>query len=195
MISETFTYSDLPEFTGLKNIERRFVSEYVADPKRNGTRAAERAGYAPGPGKASAAVAASRLLRKDKIINAIRAMEAKIGGEDCLSRLETVLNAIIYTDLSDVMHWDGKGRVSVVPSDKLSPSVAAAIAQVSDIREEQQRRLPLGDEDDVARETVMRNVKLHDKLRAIEIMARIKGLYAPEKRETNVDGELVVTWK
>lgn len=194
MIDHNSYIADVPELEALtgkdKELRRRFVLEYVSDPKRNGTRAAIRAGYEAGKDKASAMVAASRLLSNDKVIAAIKAMENKIGGPECLPRLEAVLNAIIYTDMSDVMRWDGRGRVTLVSSDQLSPTAAAAIAQVQDIREEQQRRLPLGDEQDVAVDLIKRNVKLHDKLRAIEILARIKGLYAPEKRAVEVGGRV-----
>lgn len=182
--------NELPEFKALKDMERRYVLEYVSDPKRNGTRAALRAGYEAGVNNASAAVASSRLLKRDKIQQAVSALEAKIGGPDCLARLESVLNAIIFTDLTDVMSWDGQGRVKMIPSEKLSPAAAAAIAQVQDIHEEQQRRLPLGDEDDVAVETIKRNVKMHDKLRAVETLARLKGFYAAEKHDVTVNGDL-----
>lgn len=185
----TTTYCDLPEFRGLKEIEQRFVMELVSDPKRNGTDAAIRAGYEAGAGKASAAVAASRLLKKDKILNAMRALEAKVRSEaDLLPRMVAALSAIAFSNLNDVIRWDGKGRISLIPSHELSPTAAASLASIQDVVEERQGRLPgLDDDDDVAMTIIKRNVKQHDKLRALELLARITGVGSPERLEVTGD--------
>jgi phage terminase small subunit len=179
------------EFDGLKEIERLFVSAYVADPKRNGTKAAIAAGYACGENGASAAVAAHRLLRKDKIIKAVQALERWAASEDCLlPRLVAALKAIAFTDLRDVMRWDGRGHVSLIPSDKLEPAAAAAIASIQDIQEESQRRLPgLEDDGEAAVNIIRRHIKLHDKMAAMKLLAQITGVGGAERVEVAVSGE------
>lgn len=183
----------MPEFKGLSELERRFVCEYVADPKRNGTRAAIRAGYESGAENASAAVSASRLLRRDKISDAVKALEGKVRSEEgLLPRIVAVLSSIAFTDLSDVMRWDGRGNVTLIPSRELTPQAAAALAQIQDIQEETQPRLPgIDDGEDVAVKTIKRQVKLHDKLKAIELLARITGVGAAERVEFTMNGERI----
>lgn len=181
-----------PEFEALKEVERRFVAAYVSDPKRNGTRAAMAAGYEVGENRASAAVAASRLLRKDKIIEAVRALEKQVASEgDLLPRMVATLRGIAFTDLRDVMRWDGRGKISLIPSDKLEPGAAAAIASIQDIQEESQRRLPgLEDDEEAAVNIIRRHVKLHDRMAAMKLLAQITGVGGAERVEMTVSGDL-----
>ena len=176
-------------FDELSNKDRRFVEAYVADPKRNGTRAAISAGYESGKDGASAAVAASRLLRKDKIIKAISELEEKLRSEDSLlPRLVAMLSAITFTDLRDVMRWDSKGNISLIPSNELSPAASAALASVQSIQEEKQGRLPgLDDEPEAAANVIRKNVKLHEKLGAAKLLIQVLGLGSPERLELSGD--------
>ena len=185
-------YSYPPEFDELNSKERRFVEAYVADPKRNGTDAAIAAGYEAGENKASAAVASSRLLKKDKIIKAVRALEDFVASEyGLLPRMVSTLRAIAFTDLRDVMRWDGRGKISLIPSDKLTPAASAAIASIQDIQEEKQARLPgLEDDEEAAVNIIRRHVKMHDRMAAIKLLAQITGVGGAERVDVTVNGDL-----
>ena len=92
--------------------ERRFAEEYLVD--MNGTQAAIRAGYKPGKNNASAAVAATRLLR-DAGVRAYRAALIRESVEDQdVSRDSTVLKLLeIYRRCmaaQPVMEWDSEEK-------------------------------------------------------------------------------------
>lgn len=178
----------LETFNSLKASERRFVEAFVADPRRNGTEAALAAEYGNG-NKESAAVAASRLLKKDKIQTAISELETALRGESSLlPRIIAAYMAIAFSDLRDVMRWDGKGRVTLIPSSELSPAASFSIASIQDIQEEKQSRLPgLDDETEAAVNIIRRNVKQHDKLKGLEGLTRILGFGAPDRLEISGD--------
>ncbi|MEO1042844.1 MAG: terminase small subunit [Pseudomonadota bacterium] len=63
---------------GLSNKQREFVREYVVD--NNGTKAAQRAGYSPDNPRA-AAVSARRLLKTDKIQDALELERKRLNDE------------------------------------------------------------------------------------------------------------------
>jgi phage terminase small subunit len=198
MLSHEAIAGGLPEFEALgKGLvgqrRRRFVLEYVADPKRNAARA-YRLAYdsAGGLSDESARVGASRLLQNDNVYKAVTALQDKIR-DTALPRLLAKLDAIIAADLRDVMTWDGEGRVKMVPSRDLSPQVAAALASVQDVREERQGRLPgLDDAQEAAVSVIRKNVKLHDPLKAIEIYCKLAGLGAAERMEIAGETRVVV---
>lgn len=75
--------------------QARFVDEYVID--RNGTRACIAAGYAP----TAAAVQANRLLRRDKIRDALKAKEHEIATRNEVSQNRVVqeLKAIAFGEI------------------------------------------------------------------------------------------------
>jgi len=89
---------------GLNQKQAAFVKEYIVD--YNGTRAAERAGYS----KKTAAVQASRLLKSEKVIEAIKEhqqelMKSQVLTEDkVLAKLGEVLDRCMSA--VPVMEWD-----------------------------------------------------------------------------------------
>lgn len=88
--------------------EKKFAAEYLVD--MNGTQAAIRSGYKPGRNNASAAVAASRLLR-DPRVRAYRAALIRESVEDMdVSREALVLKLLeIYRrcmEKEPVLEWD-----------------------------------------------------------------------------------------
>lgn len=92
----------------LTALEKAFAREYVLD--HNGTRAAIRAGYAPGKDNANAAARASRLLKKQAVLDEIAKHEAEAAKEFVLTR-DGVINRYreIYErcmDAKPVMAWD-----------------------------------------------------------------------------------------
>lgn len=68
----------------LTAMEAAFAREYVLD--HNGTRAAIRAGYAAGKDNANAAARASRLLKRQAVLDKIAEHESAIAQEFVLTR-------------------------------------------------------------------------------------------------------------
>ena len=81
---------------------------------------------------------------------------------------------LALSNLADVMTWDENGA-TLIPSAQLSPDAAAAIAEISDTRTERGGTL---------------KVKLHNKVAALEQLAKHVGLYGGKQ-----DGETIhVVW-
>ena len=186
MISHESIAAGVAEFEALGNgltgqRHRRFVLEYVADPKRNATRA-----YANVWERAAddtSRVNASKLLQNTNISAAIKALEAKVR-DSALDRILNKLEAIIHAELSDVMEWNSDGQIKLVPSAELSPASSAALSMITEIKEEQQSRLPgLDDAEDVTINKIRKSIKMHDPLRAMEIFAKLAGVGGAERIE------------
>lgn len=133
----------------LRPKQQKFVEEYLVD--LNGKQAAVRAGYAAG----SAHVTASRLLSRPDIRNLVAsALGDRFGVTHCAIVEE--LAAIAFHNIGDYMDW-AEGRVSVVPSSKLTAyqlkAISAAKSGTSGSME----------------------LRFYDKLRALELLARALG--------------------
>lgn len=92
----------------LTAMEAAFAREYVLD--HNGTRAAIRAGYAPGKDNANAAARASRLLKRQAVLDRIAEHESEIAREFVLTR-DGLINRYreIYErcmEATPVLSWD-----------------------------------------------------------------------------------------
>ncbi len=189
--SSIFNDESSPTTGGCRQAERwrqlRFVAEYVGDHQRNATRAAIRAGYSPGPNNSSAAVTASRLLKKAKIQKLIKDKEQELRSDDALARKLARLEAIIHTNFTDIVSWDSHGRLTLKPSSALSPAAAAAVATITEFSDDGQGRLPLGDLDEALANKIRRSVRLHDPLRALDMYFKITGAYSAEKLELSGD--------
>ncbi len=186
--NELVNLPELDAFSGKdKALRRAFVINYVNDPKRNGTKAAIRAGYSAGEKNASAMVTASRLLRDVKVLAAIKAVEEYFVGPNLKAEIVAKLRAIMRGDITDVMAWDESGNIKLIPSDELSPEAAAAVSQITGFKEEKQGRFDFGDKKDVEMEKVRQQVKMHDPLKAADLLAKIGGFAAPEKMELSAD--------
>lgn len=136
--------------------QQLFVAEYLHD--LHGGRAAARAGYAEG----SAHVAASRLLRRSEIRKAIQAeLEARFS----ITKLSVIeeLAAIAFHDPGDYFSWT-ESKLDVRPSDELSPLQMKAVGSVRQVNGRCGPRI---------------EIQLVDKLRALELLARILGLLDP----------------
>ena len=96
----------------LTALEAAFAREYVLD--HNGTRAAIRAGYAPGKGNANAAARASRLLKKQAVLDKVAEHETALAKEFVLTR-DGVINRYreIYEPCMEarpVLEWDSSAH-------------------------------------------------------------------------------------
>jgi phage terminase small subunit len=160
----------------------RFCQEYMAD--YNGTQAAIRAGFAP----KSAHVAASRLLRKDKVKTRVAELTHEIQ-ESTMITAERALEEYAKIGFFDPRKlFDEMGNL--IPVHKLDGDTAAAIAsiEVSEVVSEQ-----LGTKD--APRVVLtrvRKIRLVDKKGALDSMARHLGMFKDTvKIEINPIAELM----
>lgn len=148
----------------------RFVLEYLVD--LNATQAAIRAGYSEN----GANVQGSQLLANPNIAEAIASEQAKrrqrleISGDKVLQEYAR----IAFANTSDYLMF-GPDGVQVRPLANLTEDQAAAIAEVIETR---------------TQNGVTVKLKLHDKLRALDAMAKHLGLHAPQKvAVTNAAGD------
>lgn len=135
--------------TALPPRRRAFVHNYLID--LNGSAAAVRAGYRP----AGARVTASRLLKDPAVRGAISQTLAE---RHAVTRETLVqeLAEIAFSDLGDFYKWDSKG---IRP--RRSATVAASTKVIAAVRQ---------------RNGEVTEVRLHDKLRALELLAKVLGL-------------------
>ena len=143
----------IPQLTPKKAF---FVQEYLVD--LNGTQAAIRAGYSP----RTAAVQAAELLRKPNIqlaiqeAFAVRAQRVSISQDKVLQEIARVA----FAHMGQFATWTKEG-MTLVASEELTPDQIAAVVEVSESKTQQGTQV---------------KVKLHDKLRALELAARHLGL-------------------
>ncbi len=149
-------------------MQKRFVEEYMVD--RNGTRAAVRAGYSAN----SARTQASQLLKRPAIMAALGQAMALQAKEEEISSDPVVreLARVAFADIRDVVEWDDQGMV-VKSSDRLAPEAGRAVAEIS--------KRP-------TREGMVVKVKMHDKLAALNALARHLGMFADKQEHTGKDG-------
>lgn len=155
--------------------QQRFVEEFPID--FNGTQAAIRAGYAP----RSATTAAARLLANDKVSTALSKEWAAIRERNkvTVDRLIEELAPVAFSRLTDVVSWDSNG-VTVKASEELGDSALASIKSV--------RFQETATEHGTTR-TI--EVKMHDKLAALEKLAKHLGFYDAKPQQAPIRVEIV----
>ena len=139
--------------------QERFVSEYLID--LNATAAARRAGYSDrnadkiGPGllgKSRVAAAISAAIKR-------RAAAADVKAKNVLRELCVVG----FGDIGSIASWDSDGNLSIKPSAELTRDQLALLGEITmDER--------YGDDGKVKSRRL--KVKLHDRLRALEQIAK-----------------------
>lgn len=147
--------------------QERFVQHYLA--LGNASEAARRAGYAA----SSAAGAADRLLHHPRVAAAIDAANAARAKELAIDakRVLEEFACIAFADLRAVIDWDEDG-LRVKPQEAIGRIAGPAIAEISE-------RASGGGK--------LLKVKLFDKLRALELLAKHLGLFAKEARKAGPD--------
>lgn len=151
----------------LNDSQSRFVDEYLVD--LNATQAAIRAGYS----EKSAASQAHELLKNPKVEAAIQAKRARLSKKLEIST-ERVLNElarVAFSDMRNVAEWNA-GGVDFKDSSTLSDDVAAAVSEVSSDTTRSKDGV-----------TVKHKIKLHDKMRALEMLSRHLNLFAPDSAQ------------
>lgn len=141
------------EYNKLSTKQQRFVDEYCVD--FNGTQAAIRAGYAAN----SAFVQAARLLSYDKIKKALEERKTEIAEESKLKASDVIdeLRRIAFSDITQVMSFTAS-KAKIKSSKKLSEDAKKIVASVS------QTKAGL-------------TVKLHDKVKALELLGRYLNIF------------------
>ena len=152
--------------------EERFVTLYVENP--NGTQAAIAAGYAP----KSAHVTASRLLKRAKIRDAIARRNAELMVELDFTpqRIVREIAKVAGVNMADFGTIDDEGNPHIDLSGVKRRQLAAVGAVEGPIIEE--GRVVKGPK-----------IKTHDKLKALDMLAKMARLYPAERTElTGADG-------
>lgn len=136
-----------------------FCREYIVD--FNATQSAIRAGYS----ERSARTTASRLLAKDNIQAEIRRLvdERNNRTEVTADRVIREFAKIAFADIKDVVEWK-KSYVTMKEADRVDGTLIAEIKNTEN---------GIG-------------VKLHDKMKALEALAKHTGVY-DERPQVNVD--------
>lgn len=143
----------------MREKQKRFAEEYLMD--LNATQAAMRAGYS----EKTAYSQGSRLLKHPQV-KAYVEEKQKVMQEHLEIRRERVVEEmakIAFGDIRDLLEWSDEG-VSLLPSSRLSDDTAASIAEVKEMASGV-------------------TVKQYDKLRALDLMAKMLGLYEEGKEK------------
>lgn len=174
---------DKPVFT---EMQAKFVQEYLID--LNAGQAAKRAGYSDNA-CGNLYQQGSRLLRVKHVSEAINiALQARSERTEIRQdRVVAELARIAFSDVRKVAWWD-KGAIQYYDSDSLDDETAASISEISDKTFESKGKRP-GDDSTFRRE---QRIKLHDKMRALELLGRHLGMFAGEaSAETNPVSQLL----
>jgi len=160
---------------GLKLPRKRqaFVLEYVRD--YNGRQAAIRAGYSP----KTANEMAARLLAIVTIGKAVELAMNEVlasAGTDAQA-IERELARVGFARMSDLVEWDREGNVYLQPSQEVDPDSLAAVSQVKQVRQVRFNK------DGEKIETVRLDFRLHDKVAALDKLARRHGLYREDNEQ------------
>ena len=149
------------EYNKLSAKRQRFIDEYCVD--FNGTQAAIRAGYSVN----SAAIQAARLLINDNVKKALDEKRLEIAEESKLKVSDVIdeLKRIAFSDITQLTSFNNS-KAKVKSSRKLSEDARKVIASVS------QTQAGL-------------TVKLHDKVKALELLGRYLNIFTDR---VEVDG-------
>ena len=133
--------------------QARFVAEYLVD--LNATQAAIRAGYSD----RHASEIGYTLIQKSTVQSAIEAAQRERSARTGVTadRVVQEIARVAFSSLRDVMTW-GPAGAQVRPDNEITPEAAAAIAEIAETN------------------TGVK-VKLHNKVAALEQLAKHVGLY------------------
>ena len=151
--------------------QESFVREYLVD--LNASEAAKRAGYS----KKTARTIGSKLLTNVDIADAIAKAQAKRAQklEVTADRVVAELAKIGFANSGDYFEW-GPGGIIVKEKSTLTLEQQAAVAEVSETTTKDGGSI---------------RVKLHDKVAALDKLARHLGLFKDEL-EAKISGEILV---
>ena len=147
--------------------QARFVEEYLFD--LNAAQAAIRAGYRAD----NARSIGFENLTKPDIREAIEAAQRERSARTGITadRVVQEIARVAFSSLRDVMAWGPTGA-SVLPDDKITPDAAAAIAEITETN-------------------AGIKIKLHNKVAALEQLAKHVGLYQDRSPPSAADAVIV----
>ena len=154
----------------MTNKQKRFCEEYLVD--LNATQAAIRAGYSP----ATAGSIGNELLKKPEIrarVDKAIASQSRRTGVTA-DRVVRELARVAFANSQDVVNYDDATIKGAAARDD-----TAAVASV------RVKTIPTKDGDGVERE-----VRMHDKLKALELLGRHLGMFTDN---LHLDGDVGVT--
>ncbi len=148
--------------------QERFCQEYVID--LNAAQAAIRAGYS----KKAAKEQGSRLLANDGVAKEVARLQRSASEMAGVRAVDVLLELkrIAFADLRSYLSYDANGSVSFTPSAELTPELTAAIAEVKQRYDSQGNVRSM-------------DFKLHDKLTALDKLARHLDLYGDNSKNAN----------
>lgn len=149
--------------------QKRFIDEYLTD--LNARQAAIRAGYSVKTADQQASRLLSNAKVRDKIQELILAKAQKL--EVAQSRCIDEILRIAFSNITDVSQWDEEGNLTIQPSDMIDPLKIGSIAEI-ERRETADGRCRV-------------KIKMHDKLRAIELLIRLYELQKNIELEERLD--------
>jgi phage terminase small subunit len=150
-----------------------FVREYQKD--LNATQAAIRAGYS----EKSAEVQGYQLLQKTIVKDAVghRLEIVSEKANNTTQRILEELMRIAFFDIRDIMSWTDTG-VAFIDSTKINENTARAISEVNET---------------ITAAGGSRRVKMHDKIKALELLGKYAGMFKEQVEVTNkTTHELIV---
>ena len=157
--------------------QKKFIEFYVRD--QNATEAAKQAGYS----EKTAYAQGSALLKHPEIKSeidrrlAISQTQLQNATQVTKEKLIAELMPIIFGDIGDVANWD-KETLELIPKDEIGKELRKAIQSISATRTPGQ----FGTKKQVA-------IKMHDKLKAIELVSKLLGFIVQKNEHTGKDGE------
>ena len=151
--------------------QRRFIEEYLID--LNATQAAIRAGYS----QKTAAPQAARLLINVKIQQALQEAMCKREERTQITqdRVLQELAKIGFSDLKTVVDWTEDGKIRIRATDEVDGAILAEVSETE---------IDFGD---YTKRT--KRVKLHDKMRALEMIGKHLGMFTDK---TEHSGEVSI---
>ena len=160
------------------DLRARFAEEYAID--HNGTQAAIRAGYSP----KSAAAAASRMLKTDKVARKVNILDAEKTQRAALTadRLMLEYERLALLDPLDLFNVDGSMKsLAEMPEDARRAIAGLEIRSLSDI-----------ETPNTILTASLHKIKFSDKKAALDSLAKIMGLMRENKIEVKVTLEQLV---
>lgn len=163
--------------------EARFVEEYLVD--LNGTQAYLRSH--PGVAETTARTEASKLLAKPCVEAALAEAMARRAKRTAITQ-DKVLKELARIAFSDQRHFSkwGPDGIELVPSSELSTDQARAVAEITEQVSESSSKKG-------SSSSVSRKVKLHDKVKALDLLGRHFGVFKPQQLDLNGQIEIVIT--
>lgn len=157
----------------LRGKQERFCQEYVLD--RNGTQAAIRAGYSPRTANEQAAQILASISVQQRVQQLTRRSLEKLKRKLDITRerIITELARIAFADVRKVVEWGSSG-VKLREGSSLADDDVAAVSEVVESRHKHGRTI---------------RVKMHDKVKALELLAKHLGMFPQAPAAMSGDGE------